>query len=148
LDLAARVAVLRLREAIDRAVGSILAEGARERLEDTDFLGELLHDLVMLYARSDIERSQNIEINVTPEAQGKLAEWAISRIVRKAEQEGTSVDLKGTLSGAGFEYTVSGATIEVTPASVVEVLAGLVSPRLKEVIDSAMTRTLQGRDGD
>jgi V/A-type H+-transporting ATPase subunit E len=145
LDLAARDAVLKLRQAIEDVVESILARGAADQLGDSDFLAELLHDLVMLYARSDIDRSQNIEINVSPEAQAKLAEWAISRIVRKAEEAGTSVDLKGALSSAGFEYTVSGATIEVTPESVVEVLSELVGPRLKEIIDSAMSDTLQGR---
>ena len=52
---------------------------------------------------------------------------------------GIKMDLRGTLAGAGFEYTVAGATIEVTLDSVVETLTSLVGPELRKVLESAAT---------
>lgn len=137
LNLAARDVVLSLRAALGRSLTAILTAEARDTLSDSDFLANTLHDLILTYAKADIDRSGRIEVNVSPELQAKLADWAIEEISRKAAEAGMSVDLKGTLSSAGFEYTISDATVEVTPESVVETLSELVSPRLREVIETA-----------
>jgi len=137
LNLAARDVLLKLRDAVQQAISSVMTKAASDKLSDADFLANMLHDLIMLYAKSDIDRSQDVEVNVSPDMQAQLADWAVHEIVRKAEEAGTTVDLRGTLSGAGFEYSVAGATIEVTPESIVEVLADMVSPNLKDVVNSA-----------
>jgi hypothetical protein len=49
-----------------------------------------------------------------------------------------SLDLKGTLADAGFEYQVDGANIEVTLSSIVEALTELVNPNLREILEQAM----------
>ena len=54
------------------------------------------------------------------------------------EGKQVSIDLKGTLSGAGFEYAVSGATVEMTLESVVEVLSRLVAPDLRGIVERAL----------
>ena len=67
-------------------------------------------------------------------------EWAIGEIGREAgDGARESIDLKSTLQEAGFEYEVNNAVVEVTLDSVVETLAALVGPRLREIIDRAMT---------
>jgi hypothetical protein len=48
-----------------------------------------------------------------------------------------SVNLHGALSTAGFEYKVSGGTVEVTPESVVQVLSEIVTPQLQQLIVSS-----------
>ena len=138
LALAARDAVLRLRETLNRALQAVLTRAAESKLKDAKFLGELLHEMVMLYAKADIEGSSGIKINVCPEIRQKLINWALGELGREAIDSGhVSIDLKGTLAGAGFEYNVTGATVEVTLESVVETLKELVTPALGEVIDRA-----------
>jgi hypothetical protein len=140
LDLAARDIAMRLREALSRAVREVLSRGARRPLSDADFLGTLLHDIVLQYVQADRQQQATIKINVSPEVREKLAEWALQHLREKPDLEGISIDLKGTLADAGFEYQVEGANIEVTLASVVEVLSELVNPSLREVLERAMAR--------
>lgn len=143
MDLAARDVILKLRDALDRALAAVLEKATTKVLVNDEFLANTLHDLVMLYAKADIAGNQRIEINISSELQGKLADWAMKEISSKAEESGISIELLGSLAGAGFEYSVSGATVEVTPESVVEVLKDMVNPRLREIIDSALARQAQ-----
>jgi len=137
LELAARDVVLRLREALGRALRATVAAEVKEKLTDSEFLSKMLHDLVMLYAKADIERKEGMKINVTPELHDKLADWALQEMTRRAEQAGMGIDLKGDLAVAGFEYNISGATIEVTLESVVETIGELIGPRLREIVNKA-----------
>jgi len=147
LELAARDVLLKLRSALNRAIGSVLAHKTKGPLSDSKFLAKTLHELILLYAKADIERSGQMVINVSPELQGELADWAIGELSRKAEEAGLPLDLKGYLKTAGFEYTVSGGTVEVTPESVVETICEIVNPRLREVIEAA-TRHDQTSDAE
>jgi vacuolar-type H+-ATPase subunit H len=122
LELAARDLVLRLRETLSRAVRQVMATGVRQQLSDPKFLGDLLHEIVLQYVRADIARQGAIRINVTHEMQERLAEWAMG-LAHKPELAGTSLDLRGTLADAGFEYRADGANVEVTVESVVEALS-------------------------
>ena len=56
---------------------------------------------------------------------------------QSAHAAGMSIILKGHLARAGFEYKVDGGTVEVTPESVVETLKELISPSLRELLDSS-----------
>ena len=139
LGLAARDTTLKLREQLSKVLHAVISTGAADKLADPDFLGKALHELVRMYAGSDLHNS--IEINVSAEMQGKLADWALHEIARdNADGSHINLDLKGTLAQAGFEYNVSGATVEVTLESVVERLLELVSPKLGEIIASESTQ--------
>ena len=140
LKLAARDALLRLRDALGRALEAVLSRGARAKLSDVDFLGKVLHELVLLYAKSHLAgEAGDLELNVQPEMKNKLKEWALAEIGQSAvESLHTTFDLHGTLEGAGFEYKVSGATVEVTVDSVVQTLKGLVGPELSAMLDQAL----------
>lgn len=144
LELAARDVLLRLRAGLERALEAIVAAEVKEKLPDSDFVSRTLHDLVLMYAAADIEQRGAMKINVSPELQGQLAEWALQMMHRHAGEAGMTIDLKGTLKAVGFEYEVSGATVEVTLQSVTESICELVSPRLREIIDKAVA-DLQGR---
>jgi hypothetical protein len=110
-----------------------------ERLADEDYLGRLLHEIVMLYVKSDFECQGVLQINVPGEMREKLISWALAEIGEDRVREvRPSIDLKGKLAEAGFEYTCSGSTVEVTRESVVEVLMDLVGPELREVVAEAM----------
>ena len=122
-----------------RALNGVLAEGVRQRLRDAGFLQELLRDLVSRYVRADIEGAGGIQINVSKEIQQRLARWAIETI--RAEHGGhhRTVELRGSLAGAGFEYSISEGTTEITVQSVVNVLSDLISGELREILANAVS---------
>lgn len=139
LELASRDAVLKLRDSLGKVIRAVLAKAASKQLSDVKFLGELLHDLVLLHAKSGLEGADSIRINVRPELHEKLADWAFGELEQKRTDESNiSIDLKGQLAADGFEYSVVGATVEVTPESVVEVLWEMLTPDLREVIEKAV----------
>jgi hypothetical protein len=101
-----------------------------------------MHELILLYAKDELTAKSGITFNVAPELRQHLAEWALDEIGRdRLENIGIHMDLQGTLAAAGFEYSASGATIEVTLDSVVETLGALVGPELRRVLESAVTDT-------
>lgn len=138
LELAARDVVLRLRSALRRALEAIVAAEVKKELPNSDFVSRMLHDLIVMYAAADIEHTQTMNINVSPELQEQLADWALEMMHKHTRETGMSIDLQGTLEAAGFEYTLSGATVEVTLRSVTESICELVGPRLREIIDKAI----------
>ena len=140
LSLAARDAVLRLQETLSKSLQAILRYQVGETLQDVNFLGKVLHELILLYAGTELTSKSGIAFNVSPELRQTLADWALKEIGQdRLDNIGVHMDLHGTLAAAGFEYTIAGATIEVTLDSVVETLTGLVSPELRKVLESAAT---------
>ena len=140
LQLAARDATMRLRQTLNKALEAILAQKVGEKLADTDFLCSVLQDLVRLYAEADTQRQQTIQINIAPETRQKLERWVLAELKKAASGDHVSIDLKSTLAQAGFEYNVSGATVEVTVDSVVQTLSELVGPGLRKVLDQAVAQ--------
>ena len=135
LALAGRDAVLRLRDTLSRAIQEVLQRQTQERLEDSNFLSQLIHDLILQYAQADSQGSEAMELNIAKKNREKLTDYALKEITEK------SVNLEGTLNRAGFEYSVDNATVEVTTESIVDMLSGMVSPRLREVLDQATKQT-------
>ena len=149
LQLASRDAVLKLRNALARALEAIVAEGTKEKLADAGFLGQVLHDLVKLYAESHMgARSAPMTINVTAEMKQKLQEWALSELGHQVvDSLRGKFDIHGTLAATGFEYKIAGATVEVTVESVVATLKDLVGPGLRDVLDQATGEPATGQEG-
>ena len=139
LELAARDATGKLRDALGRAVQAVIAAGAKAKLEDEAFVGQALHEIITQYATNEMESHKTFQINVPEQMRQKLVDWALAHIGQTTPgPEHITIDLKGTLAQAGFEYNATGATIEVTVDSVVEVLDSLVSPALREILDNAI----------
>ena len=138
LELAARDAALRLQQALSVALAAVLGQAVRQQLEDTTFMGKLLHEIVMLYVKSDFQCKDTLKINVPVEMREKLVSWAMAEIGREnVDKVRPSIDLKGTLADAGFEYTCRNSTVEVTRDSVVATLMDLVGPDLRKVLAKA-----------
>jgi F0F1-type ATP synthase membrane subunit b/b' len=133
LELAARDTTLRLREALGRAMRAALTAGAKQPLDDPEFLRRLLSDIILQYARADLQGQPTFNLNVTPPMREQLTAWALQHL----HQGNLGLDLRGTLAEAGFEYQVEGAKIEVTLTSVVDALADLISPSLREMLQRA-----------
>jgi len=140
LKLAVRDTVERLRETLRRALKRLLAEGVRQHLEDDEFLRELLRDLVSRYVKADIEGTGEIRINVSKEMQQRLAQWAIETLRTEHDGRHRLVELRGILADAGFEYSISEGTTEISVRSVVNVLSDLVSAELREILIDAVSQ--------
>ena len=85
------------------------------------------------------ENREVMRVNVPANLREQLAEWALKEIGQATiEGHRGNLDMKSTLSSAGFEYTVGGATVEVTPDSVTDVLAEMLSPSLRELLTQAI----------
>lgn len=137
LRLAARDAVLGLQESLERSLKTVLVDGVRGKLEQTDFLGQLLLEIVMRYVQADIDGETTVEINVSEPMRHNLTEWALKNFHDKAAKAKAHIDLHGSLAGAGFEYSVTDGTVEVTVDSVAETLAELVGPELRKMVAGA-----------
>ena len=137
LELATRDTVARLRDALSQAVNRVLQQAASTTLDDSGFLKELISEVASAYARADATGEQMIELNVPEPMKKKLADWAIASFRRGGDQQKLSAELHGALATAGFEYKVSGGTVEVTPESVVQVLSQIVTPQLQDLLASS-----------
>jgi len=140
LSLAARDAVLRLQETLGKSMQAVLRHQVGEKLQDVNFIGKVLHELILIYAKDELASKSGITFNVSPDLHEKLVDWALKEVGRdRLENIGIPMDLHGTLASAGFEYTATGATVEVTLDSVVETLSAMVGPELRKVLESAAT---------
>ena len=139
LDLGARDTVCSLRDALSAGLNAILSEAAKDKLDDADFLGKMLQEIIMVYARADKDHDPIIEIKVPEKMREKLKQWVFDAIAKETTGKSEpSINLKGGLRKAGFEYEVdAGGTVEVTLASVVETLSKLVAPDLRDVLVKA-----------
>ena len=135
LELAARDAVLALRQVLSRTLTDVLRLASAQALKDEKLLVELIRDVVSQYAAADA-KGANVELHVDKDRLEAVARWALAQ----AGGEKPRVDLKGPLESAGFEYRATGGTVEVTPDSVAGVLADMLSPVLREMVD----RSAQG----
>ena len=138
LELAARDAAGKLRDALSRAIRAAMAAGVKAKLEDEAFVGQALHEIITEYSKGELQGKGTFRINVPEQMRQKLVDWALAHIGQDTPgPEHITIDLKGTLAQAGFEYNATGATVEVTTDSVVEVLASLVGPALRDILDKA-----------
>jgi len=140
LQLAVRDTILRLRQILANTLRAVLVKPVEEQLSNHDFLAKLLPEIIMEYVRADCKHHPDIKINVSPQTYNRMAEWAIGELRKSAEEKGASVDLKGTLAQAGFEYQVTEGNVEVTVDSVVDTLAELTGPRLREILINAISK--------
>ncbi|NLS97025.1 MAG: hypothetical protein GXX96_33230 [Planctomycetaceae bacterium] len=136
LELAARDTVARLREALGRAVNKVLAEATEQKLGDSDYLAELIREVVGQYAKADALGEGTFTLNVSEAMRQRLTHWVIATFHKPPKE--LSLDLHGSLTGAGFEYRVEGGTVEITPESVVQVLSDIVAPEIRKLIASAV----------
>ncbi len=137
LKLAARDTVAKLRETLSQAVNRVLEEAVRQKFENADFLTELIRQIALQYAKADAVGDATLTINVSEPMRQKLAHWAIETFHKDKKHKGLSVELHGSLAGAGFEYRMAEGTIEMTAESVVQVLSQIVTPQLRELIADA-----------
>ena len=136
LNLAARDAIGRLQQTLSRILKCLLHHPIDEKLRDSDFLAQLIRDVVMRYVEADVTDHTPTTINTSEELRPQLTHWA-QQTFRNAAETGTPFDLRTSLAEAGFEYETVNGTIEVTADSAVDLLLEMVGPELRKLVAAA-----------
>lgn len=137
LDLATRDALLQLQENITSSVQVILENEVRTTLSSPTFLADLIRDVMLQYARQDVQHQDAIEIRVPPETVQQVKDLALERL-RQNEGSATKFSLHSTLKKQGFEYTVRESTVEVTVESITEFLSKMVTEQVRDSLRKAV----------
>lgn len=137
LELAARDATLKLLESLEKAMAAVLASQVESQLSDSEFLKGMIRSILERFVDADIDSYAPVKINVAPEMREQLCDWALGQLRISMQDDAGGFDFKDNLRQAGFEFSLHGATIEVSRESVVEVLMQLVGPKLREIVKQA-----------
>lgn len=144
LELAARDAILKLHQTLERVLRAVLEAPVEGQLEDEEFLKDLIRSITVRYVEADLEGAGPVKLNVGQKMREELARWAQSELARSLKNEARDVRVTGELRQSGFELGIHGATIEVTRESVLETLMELVGPSLRETLGKA-ARSEEGK---
>ena len=138
LELAVRDAILKLGESLGHVLSVMLARRVEKKLSEPDYIGEIMREVIIAYAKADARQEPRIEINIPKKMRDKLNDSALKDLFRNLHGDQDKLALQFTLSKAGFEYKIHGATIEVSPDSVSELLSEMVNPAIQEIIDNVV----------
>ena len=134
LELAVRDAILKLGESLGCVLSMMLARRVEKKLSEPDYIGEIMREVIIAYAKADAGQAPRIEINIPKKMRDKLNDGALKDLFWNLYGDQDKLALQYTLSKAGFEYKIHGATVEVSPDSVSELLSEMVNPDLQEII--------------
>ncbi|MDY6972081.1 MAG: hypothetical protein SV775_07105 [Thermodesulfobacteriota bacterium] len=135
LELAARDTILMLRESIGQGLSAMLAQNIEKKLSDPDYLGEILREVITTYAQADAKQLPLMEIHISREMRDKLNDNVFQDLFLGLGEKHDKSALKATLAKGGFEYKISGATVEVSSDSLSELISEMVGPALREILN-------------
>ena len=138
LELATRDALLALKEKLSQLLNALLAREVDEALGSEDTLASVLREVIPAYAKADAKASVSAEIAVPKTLKGKLLESTLKDLVKTLKNQGIQAEVKNSLAQAGFEYKIEGSTVEVSTDSVTALLAEMIDPELRHILDSAI----------
>lgn len=138
LELAVRDAVLKIGESLGRILSVILAGRVKKKLSEPDYIGEIMREVIIAYAKADARQAPQIEINIPKKMRDKLNDSALKDLSQNLYGDQDKLALQSTFSKAGFEYKIHGATVEVSPDSVSELLSEMVNPALQDIISNVV----------
>lgn len=138
LELAVRDSILKLRETIGNILSAMLIRKVEKNLSDADYLEKVIREVITAYARADAEKQPFMEINISGELSDKLNEGILKEFFQNMGEGQEKITMLSTLSKAGFEYKIDGATVEVSSESVSGLIAEMVGPRLQKILDNVI----------
>jgi len=133
LELAARDAILMLREKISEQLTKLLQLNVDKALNKDETLVDILREVIPAYIKTSVD-TQTTEINLSSNLQGKLLEGALKELTNSLKKQNVEVDINRSLAKAGFEFKIEGSTIEVSTESVTEMLAEMIDPDLQKFL--------------
>lgn len=137
LQLAVRDTVLRLQEALGRALTELLQTSTGQAMADDKLLKSLIMEVVQQYTQQDASATSKLTIKVPADKLDKVMTWVRSQFAAGVANAANSLDLQAGLRQAGFEYRLAGGVVEVTAESVAAVLAEMLGPKLRAFLTEA-----------
>lgn len=137
LALAARDAILMLREKLSRQFQNLLQLNVEKTLREEETVAAVLRKVIPAYAEADAAGRQTTEINISGSLKTKLLEAVLNELKESLKGKNTQADVKYDLTKAGFEFKIKGSTIEVSTESVTAMLAEMIDPDLQRFLVSA-----------
>ena len=140
LKLAARDAILMLREKISEQLKNLIQFHAEEALNNEETLTNILREVIPAYAKasSDI---QSAEINLPGNMQGNLLKGALKELTNSLKKQNIEINVQQNLAKAGFEFKIEGSTIEVSTESITEMLTEMIDPDLQKFLAGAADKS-------
>lgn len=135
LELAVRDAILKLRETAGNVIFAMLTQKIEKKFSDPDYLGQIIREVIIAYAKADAAQQPFMEVNISSKMNDQLNDGILKNLFQNISQEHEKIALQATLSKAGFEYKIHGATVEVSPESVSELISEMVSPSFQAILD-------------
>ena len=135
LELAVRDAILKLGESVGDLLSAILLRGVERKLFEPDYIGDIMREVITAYAKADAGQTSRMEIHISKKMRDKLKADLFEDLFRDLHKNPGQLPIQFTLPTAGFEYSIHGSTVEVSPESVAELLAEMVEEDLSEIIN-------------
>jgi vacuolar-type H+-ATPase subunit E/Vma4 len=135
LELAARDAILKLRETIEQVLTAMLSQKVEKHLSDPEFLGQIIREVIIAYAKADAAKQTDMKINISGKMGENFKDDILKNLFQSLNEEQEKIILQTSLSKAGFEYKIDGATVEVSPDSISELISEMVGPGLQEILE-------------
>ena len=145
LELAARDAVLELQHRLCKAVENMLDNEAVATFGDHAHLVNFIDKVATAFATEQARApNEAIVFRVAKEDAREVVAQALLAVTRRGSDRNASVFRVETgLQDLGFEYRQGGSGVEVTPQSVVALLAPLVSTEVARRVQGAMRETAE-----
>jgi V/A-type H+-transporting ATPase subunit E len=140
LELAVRDAILKLGESLGRVLSVMLARRIEQKFCEPDYIGEIMREIIIAYAKADAGQAPRIEINIPKNMRDKFNDSALEDLCQNLHGDQDMLDIQSSFPNAGFEYKIQGATVEVSPDSVSELLSEMVNPDFQEIIAKVVAK--------
>jgi V/A-type H+-transporting ATPase subunit E len=137
LELAARDALLMLRQKLSEQLRNLLQLNVEKTLSSEETLVNVLREVIPAYARADAEQKQTAEIRVSENLKSRLLESTLRELQHSLKEKKVEIDVKYNLAKEGFEYRIEGSTVEVSTESVTALLAEMIDPDLRQFLEKA-----------
>ena len=139
LELAARDAVLMLRQKISEQLKTLLRLNVEKALNNEETLISIVNQVIPAFAKPGVEK-QTTEINFSSNLKSNLLQGALKELANSLNNKNIEINIKQNLSKAGFEFKIEGSTIEVSTESVAEMLAEMIDPDLQKFLANASSK--------
>jgi hypothetical protein len=141
LELATRDTLLLLQEKLSTLLRALLMQQVEQTLADQETLAGIMREVILASAQAPAKGKVKAEIHIPEETQSRLITGALRELTRALKNQDTQAEVKSSLSKAGFEYKIEGSTVEVSADSVTEMLAEMIDPELRHMLEQAVVTT-------
>jgi len=138
LELATRDSILLLQEKLSQLLNALLAWEVEKNLSDEEILPNVMREVIQAYTKSATSPGASAEIHIPQDMHSRLVTGALRELTRALKNQNVQTEVKASLRKAGFEYKIEGSTVEVNADSVTALLAEMIDPELRRILDQAI----------